>query len=841
MSLLRDLQTFFVTIATILGTGILALPVKLAKCGFFPFLLAFSVCLFMQLSTVLLMVELLQRTKLRMVVDQRLRKAALEESGYGTSEDEAFPAPDDAHEHEAIADLHTMGKTFLGPFNQKLFDAAVMLHFVSVLISYGLAGALSYSQLLGVHVSYMIAPVTIVYSLIVILASGVIKPIISTFTVAKCIVLVLIIAVVGVVSSVVGEVPHDGWSATLESFLIGTVALGGIVNVMPVLFAGVPFEAQAISRFRIAVVSGVAVCWLLNVLWAAFILHIVPQTEYDAIHDVAHPQLANLGVSLEQAEVAGEIATIPTVAIIKAVTPQFFWVALTVSVFILLSVSVSYLTVGTGLKHVLDGMARQWSLHNLSSTGDVKGIEPDSRGCRAWCVRTLPWLWTESGTRWFYYLFWFGLVLAVALVNPQGFLIVLEVFTSFALNVESGFLIGVMFYEASVAPSYRISTLLTTAASSADQGVSFAIKSVCTDVCYGWGRSGSRDARSGRALRETDASSLARARSQEFLRVVEDSPASMRRAEAAEAPTPPAVARHDWEDIPLPLGKGPGSLMLLFVVVTFLFAVLYDVVDASRKYLGWDRTLWLILTFVAALWSLSLRRAFFPANYAWHTALPSPSLSPPLSSLLTCSVPRGHKFSRQDAEALPIVATDSMSEIRPRAPTARTSTADALWGRVWAVATSSICRSALFPALILLLHGAGVTVSGDASWANSLVAVARGLFILSLLLRVASDSVQTCSRALRTSVLLLGGAWVTGLLFVVVLFADNAFVAGGIALPGTLVGLVELQVRHAVWSFHEADSLGGLYAAEEPALPPSSDVLVEPDSPAQAELTVLEE
>ena len=52
----------FVAVATILGTGILALPVKLSRSGLVPFSLTFTLCLFMQLATVILMVELLQRT-----------------------------------------------------------------------------------------------------------------------------------------------------------------------------------------------------------------------------------------------------------------------------------------------------------------------------------------------------------------------------------------------------------------------------------------------------------------------------------------------------------------------------------------------------------------------------------------------------------------------------------------------------------------------------------------------------------------------------------------------------------------------------------------------------------
>ena len=47
-----------VAVATILGTGILALPVRLAHAGMAPFGLMFALCLGMQIATVVLMVEL---------------------------------------------------------------------------------------------------------------------------------------------------------------------------------------------------------------------------------------------------------------------------------------------------------------------------------------------------------------------------------------------------------------------------------------------------------------------------------------------------------------------------------------------------------------------------------------------------------------------------------------------------------------------------------------------------------------------------------------------------------------------------------------------------------------
>jgi len=53
-------SSFAITVATILGTGILGLPVKLAFSGLFPFIVCFVIVLFAQLAVVWLMVDLLQ-------------------------------------------------------------------------------------------------------------------------------------------------------------------------------------------------------------------------------------------------------------------------------------------------------------------------------------------------------------------------------------------------------------------------------------------------------------------------------------------------------------------------------------------------------------------------------------------------------------------------------------------------------------------------------------------------------------------------------------------------------------------------------------------------------------
>lgn len=65
------LQCYFVTIATILGTGILGLPVTLSKSGIYPFLASFLFGALMQMLTVYFFTELLQLAHVSQIQDSK--------------------------------------------------------------------------------------------------------------------------------------------------------------------------------------------------------------------------------------------------------------------------------------------------------------------------------------------------------------------------------------------------------------------------------------------------------------------------------------------------------------------------------------------------------------------------------------------------------------------------------------------------------------------------------------------------------------------------------------------------------------------------------------------------
>ncbi len=111
---------------------------------------------------------------------------------------------------------------------------------------------------------------------------------------------------------------------------------------MPVMYVGLPSTRRAHTLFGLAVSLGVVFCYVLNLLWAYFILEIVPQTAAD-------------GPSLAGAAEAGQISTVPLIDVIESSFPRYSWVAVAIESFIALSVAVSFVTISTGFRTVIDG------------------------------------------------------------------------------------------------------------------------------------------------------------------------------------------------------------------------------------------------------------------------------------------------------------------------------------------------------------------------------------------------------------------------------------------------------------------------------------------------------
>ncbi|XP_049321918.1 uncharacterized protein si:ch211-51h4.2 [Astyanax mexicanus] len=346
------LQCYFLTIATILGTGILGLPVTIARAGLVPFLVSFLTGFFMQALLIYLFVDLLQRCRAALkesvtsVETERIlmQDVSLEESSAPDTEEAEEGEEEEAEDveeadagllqkdaavlklqEELQPNLHVLGTLFLSKRCSRAFDLILLSQFVSIGISYVLAGSEAYAALLHTSHIYVIPVFTWTLSLGILLAQVIIQPITSLLTLLKGILLIITVAVTFVVGSEVRQETTNDFTQIGKPFLMGTVALGGIINVMPFLFSEISHNKTQVMWFRRAVLGGLATCTVLNVLWCWAVLEIVPQM---AVESVLEERPLNTSavriettppthtfiysnISLENSEKAGEIATIP--------------------------------------------------------------------------------------------------------------------------------------------------------------------------------------------------------------------------------------------------------------------------------------------------------------------------------------------------------------------------------------------------------------------------------------------------------------------------------------------------------------------------------------------------
>ncbi|XP_035827472.1 uncharacterized protein LOC101853253 isoform X3 [Aplysia californica] len=455
------LQAYFVTIATILGTGILGLPVTLVNSGLYPFLITFILDAVVQSLLVHFFVDLLQRAVAAQHVEQREESVPLNtmlEEDIDLESDDGDELTNGAimkgkmqHIREVPLvqppNLHLLGKLFLGCGLQQVFDMLIILQFIALLVCYALAGSEAFAQLIGIDHFYVIPVFVWVLTTAIVFALSLIQPVVSVLTFVKGSLLLGTAMVTFYVGLTVAEEISNDFSYIGAPFLMGTVALGGVCNTMPYTFEKVPFKKNSISKYRLAVQLGLWTCVLLNILWCWAVLDIVPQTIAMACSNEAGLSLRRYDndsgkmfsglqtcygkLSLESAEANGEISTLPLTKLLQRDHPSFTWVAILVEVFIMVSITVSYLTIGTALHHTLKGIVQSFlAKRRGSSTGKGKSSK-------------------TSAAHWFAItgvsLGAFTIVFAIAMVDPEGFVDILEKLVSFTLNLEVGLFFFLMF------------------------------------------------------------------------------------------------------------------------------------------------------------------------------------------------------------------------------------------------------------------------------------------------------------------------------------------------------------------------------------------------------------
>eukprot|EP01102_Stenamoeba_stenopodia_P004652 TRINITY_DN14969_c0_g1_i1.p1 TRINITY_DN14969_c0_g1~~TRINITY_DN14969_c0_g1_i1.p1 ORF type:complete len:497 (-),score=67.93 TRINITY_DN14969_c0_g1_i1:95-1585(-) len=405
-------SAFFMIVASVLGTGILGLPVSVASSGLPPFIVSYSICLIMQALVIMFTIELLQRGRLLLGShDSNTREG-------GKVEVEG-------------PDLHTLGTLYLSSSATRYaFDIGLILHLVSVLISYALAGSQAYGQMLKAGDSWLPLIVTVFvtfFTLLIIFSASILHYIISVMTLAKGNLLVFLVVITGIVSAQINnndDPINTRWIFVGDSLLISTVALGGSIAILPVIFSKVGNVRRDrqyrfdIVKLNICCVLALFVVFVLNIIWCYYVLHIVPYSR-------------DPDYSLVRAKEDGKIATYPLIGIInRDFGDTYVWAAVVVNLFIVISITVSYITLGAGMKHILDGLATTWQ-------SLAERITQPSNGFiyKLFC-------WPRGGTtgkRVLIYIVSYGAVLVFAALNPRSFLIVIESVTSFSLNLTGTF------------------------------------------------------------------------------------------------------------------------------------------------------------------------------------------------------------------------------------------------------------------------------------------------------------------------------------------------------------------------------------------------------------------
>eukprot|EP01060_Flectonema_neradi_P034345 TRINITY_DN5_c5_g1_i1.p1 TRINITY_DN5_c5_g1~~TRINITY_DN5_c5_g1_i1.p1 ORF type:complete len:538 (+),score=78.66 TRINITY_DN5_c5_g1_i1:43-1656(+) len=480
------IRSMLITTATILGIGILALPVKVSGSGFLPFVTTFGAALICQIMVILFLVELLQRTEAMMKLDMGGKSiftegetipltsndtpangASAEDVGLNsptrltsigdvrrrgysreTSEDCLNEADLLDAEGDFVPNLHTMARYFVpNAFFRNIFDFCVFMHFIIVMIAYALSASNAFGDLFGFDRQTITPFFVIPLAVIIIVFGEKLQNAVACMTFIKATLLVSMMCVVTYVASQVQHRQTDDWAHVSETFLIGTVSLGGSVNVLPVVYSSFTRTPKNIKSFRNGCVCGTIVCFGLNLIWTASVLMIVPQTA---------PQGE---VSLQFAKHRHEISTIPLMHFLIANYPNYAFIGRVVSVFIIISVTVSFVALGLGLKHYLDG-AVDTAIHELGypETHEISVYSLWSRFCptvispMALFMQPDKSLISKKHASYLMYLLSFLTILTISLLFAHSLYVILDVFNSALLNIETGVFVAYMTYFTRLRP-----------------------------------------------------------------------------------------------------------------------------------------------------------------------------------------------------------------------------------------------------------------------------------------------------------------------------------------------------------------------------------------------------
>ncbi|CAF3353316.1 unnamed protein product [Rotaria socialis] len=474
-------QFYFVAIASILGTGILGLPVTLSESGFQPFVISFLICYCVQVLSIFFFTEVLQKAYYRNV--EKLQTSDKDnapihvENGdlptYGSDYDLAgkqeygeFVELRDMVVSSRVAkvdtikrclpNLHSLGELLLPCFLRQLFTLTVLLSLLCLLVSYALAGSQAFSSLLHVDYLKMIPFFCWTWTIVIVFLHTFIQPIISVLTFLKGTLFTGTVVVTLLVGLKINNPVKNDYTAMGDSFLMSTIALGGLMNVMPLMFSKLKQTREEIIGFNVALFLGLTTCVILNILWCWSILAVVPQhstclstnineTIQMAFNPLNESQIRDrcmlYSPSLKKAALGGQISTVPLSEVLENDEFKFFqYVSFIVQLFIVISISVSFMTMGSALHHTIKGVVDSfWNPTLEAETNLAKYGNP------------FQYITARRITQWFCSLVIFSVVFAIAMSNPKSFKTILEQAGSLFQNIEMGLFLAIMIYKVSTA------------------------------------------------------------------------------------------------------------------------------------------------------------------------------------------------------------------------------------------------------------------------------------------------------------------------------------------------------------------------------------------------------
>ncbi|KAF6021831.1 hypothetical protein EB796_019858 [Bugula neritina] len=290
-----------------------------------------------------------------------------------------------------------------------------------------LTGSQAYAEVFHINSALTVTPFFCwLLNLLAVFGRKLVSPLVSVLTLFKG----SLLLVAAIIAFVVGTTVHDRISNDFryagDTFMLVTVAVGGTYLTLPFLFTKIKYVEHEIRYLRISTIFGLITVYILEILWCWATLDVVPQIDPCS---VSLSQTNNEtyclppDYTLQSAAENGEISTIPFTKVINSLYPQYSWVATIISLFIMVSITVSYLFNSTILCHTVEGVITSWWKESWNKC-DFMEIK---------CQNV-----TSSLAN----IVFLSVIFTVAMFNPKSFLQVVEKLMSFGLNFGLGFFIS---------------------------------------------------------------------------------------------------------------------------------------------------------------------------------------------------------------------------------------------------------------------------------------------------------------------------------------------------------------------------------------------------------------